>query len=187
MTRSGKMENYVLQQLDKPTTGRGVRLQYQHKALSDPSKPWLWKKGSLSFWNQIELQLQQAVQKNAATPKELAQLEKLGWRITKLWHEGGPVTQDGFAMLFQMLWGHYEPDHGQALLTYAKQQRELHQQTSTQADAETYKAWLAQASMKGHQGLFRSLKQEEQPFLRPFQQLPREERMAQRMQQWGEI
>ena len=52
---------------------------------------------------------------------------------------------------------------------------------------ETYREWLAKASLKGHRGLFRSLKQDKQPFLRPYQQLPREERMAKRMQQWGDI
>ena len=90
-------------------------------------------------------------------------------------------------MLYQMLWGQFEPDHGQALLSYAKQQRELHQQQSTMAETETYREWLSQASLKGHRGLFRSLKKDEQPYLRPFQQLPREERMQQRIQQWGAI
>ena len=61
-------------------------------------------------------------------------------------------------LLYQMLWGQYEPDHGQALLNYARQQRELHQQQSATAETETYREWLAQASLKGHRGLFRSLR-----------------------------
>ena len=127
------------------------------------------------------------VQKKAIHPNELAQLQKLGWHIAKHWHEEGQVTQEGFVVLYQMLWGQYEPDHGQALLSYAKQQRELRQQQSTMAETETYREWLSQASLKGHRGLFRSLKKDEQPYLRPFQQLPREERMQQRIQQWGAI
>ena len=79
------------------------------------------------------------VQKKAIHPNELAQLQKLGWHIAKHWHEEGQVTQEGFVVLYQMLWGQYEPDHGQALLSYAKQQRELRQQQSTMAETETYR------------------------------------------------
>ena len=183
----GKIEAYVLQHLDKPATGRGTRLQFQQKPLSDPSKPWIWKKGSLSYWNQMELRLQQVLQKKTMHPADLAQLQKLGWHINQHWHDEGPIELEGFQVLFQMLWGHFEPEHGQALLMYAKQQRELHFQSSTAADTETYREWLANATLKRHRGLFRSLKQEEQPFLRPFQQLPREERMEQRTQQWTAI
>ena len=52
-----KIERYVLQNLDKPT--RGTKLNYVQKPLADPSKPWLWRKGVLAFWSQIELRLQQ--------------------------------------------------------------------------------------------------------------------------------
>ena len=43
------------------------------------------------------------------------------------------------------------------------------------------------ASKKGCRGLFRSLKKDEMPYIRPFQHLPRQERMAQREAQWGKI
>ena len=135
----------------------------------------------------MELRLQQVLQKKTMHPADLAQLQKLGWHINQHWHDEGPIELEGFQVLFQMLWGHFEPEHGQALLMYAKQQRELHFQSSTAADTETYREWLANATLKRHRGLFRSLKQEEQPFLRPFQQLPREERMEQRTQQWTAI
>lgn len=62
----GKIENCALQNLDNPTKGRGVKLQLQQKPLSDPSKPWLWKKGSLSYWNQMELRLQQVAHRDPA-------------------------------------------------------------------------------------------------------------------------
>ena len=57
-----RIERYVLQQLDEPTTGRGIRLQYVNRPLHDVSKPWIWKRGSLAFWNQMEVRLQQLLQ-----------------------------------------------------------------------------------------------------------------------------
>ena len=62
-----------------------------------------------------------------------------------------------------------------------------YQATSFAAETEMYREWLAKASLKGHRGLFRCLKKDEHPFLRPFQTLPRQERMEKRVQQWSEI
>ena len=42
-----RIERYVLQQLDTPTLGRGVTLQFVQRPLHDASKPWLWERGSL--------------------------------------------------------------------------------------------------------------------------------------------
>ena len=44
-----RIERYVLQQLEQPTMGRGLKLQYVNRPLHDASKPWIWKRGSLAF------------------------------------------------------------------------------------------------------------------------------------------
>ena len=85
-----------------------------------------------------------------------------------------------------MIWSQPEPEHLQVLLQHTKAQRELHQSISFAAETEMYREWLAKTSLKGHRGLFRRLKKEEQAFQGPFQQLPRQERME-KMQQWSEI
>ena len=86
-----------------------------------------------------------------------------------------------------MLWHQHGDEHIHVLLNYTKKQRELHQQTSMQQETEEYRQWLAQASHKGCKGLFRTLKKDELPYQRPFQNVPREERMGKRVNQWGAI
>ena len=51
------------------------------------------------------------------------------------------------------------------------------------ANSEEYKTWLAQAHSKGLRGLFRSLRQKDIPWQRPFQDLPLWERLQARRDQ----
>ena len=182
-----RIERFVLQQLDKPTTGRGTTLQYVHRPIADPSKPWLWRKGSLAFWGQIEIRLQRLLRQSQREPRHQTGLQKLGWHIDENWHPDAPVTCEGYMMLFEMLWHQHGDEHIHVLLNYTTRQRELHQQESFQQETEEYRQWLAQATQKGCRGLYRTLKKDELPYMRPFQDQPRSERMAKRVQQWGDI
>ena len=73
-----RIERYVLQQLDSPSGGRGLTLQYVQRPIHDASKPWFWKKGSLAYWNQIELRLQQLLHQDHREAIHQTQLQKLG-------------------------------------------------------------------------------------------------------------
>ena len=84
-------------------------------------------------------------------------------------------------------WHQHGDEHIHVLLNYTTKQRELHQQDSFQQETEENRQWLTQATQKGCRGLFRTLKKDELPYLRPFQDLPRGERMPKRVQQWGDI
>ena len=97
------------------------------------------------------------------------------------------VSCQGFRMLFDMLWHQHGDEHIHVLLNCAQMQRELHQAESFQRETEEYRQWLTQASQAGCRGLFRTLKKDELPFLRPFQEVAREQRMAKRLEQWGAI
>ena len=182
-----RIERYVMQNLDKPAEGRGTRLQFQLKPLSDPSKAWLWKKGSMAFWGQVEVRLQQIQHRPWYLLGYQQHLAQLSWHIEQHWHQEGNNTLHNYKMLFDMIWNQPEPEHFAVLLQHTKEQRELHQATSFAAETEQYREWLAKATLKGHRDLFRCLKKDEQPFLRPFQQYPRKERMEKRVHQWGEI
>lgn len=96
----GRIERYVLQNLDKPTVGRGTHLQYQKRPVCDPSKAWLWKKGSLAHWNQLEVRLQQQLHREPHLRGDLPQLDKLGWHIDQHWHEEAAVTKESYKMLY---------------------------------------------------------------------------------------
>ena len=76
-----------------------------------------------------------------------------------------------------MLWGHIDDEHVRVLLQYTQQVRELHQQQAIDQETQAYREWLVKASQKGCRGLYRSLKRDEMPYLRPFQDKPRHERM----------
>lgn len=182
-----KIERYVLQQIETPTLGRGTSLSYVQKPLADASKPWLWKKGTLAFWSQVEIRLQQHMHRAHKQEAIMQHLERLGWHIEAHWHSDAQMTLDGFKLLYQMLWRNHDNEHVQVLLQAVKQQWSLQQQTVFDQEAQEYRTWLNAASLKGCRGLFRALKKDELPYVRPFQDLPRQERMEKRIQQWGEI
>ena len=182
-----RIERYVLQQLEEPTTGRGLTLQYINRPLHDASKPWIWKRGSLAYWNQMEVRLQQLLQQTNREPRFQTHLQKLGWKIEDNWHPDAPLTCEGFRLLFEMLWHQHDEEHIFVLLKFARQLRDLHQAESFQKETEEYRQWLTQAAQQGCRGLFRTLKKDEMPFMRPFQELPRVQRMPKRVEQWGAI
>ena len=182
-----RIERYALQQLDNPTLGRGTTLKFVQRPLNDASKPWLWKRGSMAYWGQIEVRLQQLLHNTDRAPRHQSQLQKLGWHIHTHWHPDSAHKMEGFLSLFEMLWHNHGDEHIYVLLEQAKTQRELHQATSFQAETEEYRQWLATATATGCRGLFRTLKKDELPYMRPFQHLPRLERMPKRIEQWGEI
>ena len=182
-----KIERYVLQQLENPKLGRGTQLTYITKPLTDPSKPWLWRKGGQAFWAQIEVRLQQHLHRPQWDTSKLHHLQKLGWHLEEHWNGEAKVTLEGFRMLFNMLWTNHDEEHLQVLLKFAKEQRELHSAESLAVETEIYRTWMSKAAEKGCRGLYRSLEKDEMPYQRPFQGQPRTERMASRLQQWGTI
>ena len=181
-----KIERYVLHQHDRPRYGRGTQLQYIQKPLADPSKPWIWKRGALAFWAQIEVRLQHLRRANKASAV-MQHLDRLGWHVQDHWHPDANVTLDGFMLLYHMLNKEHDDEHVQVLLKFSKEQWKLHQETTFSTETQEYRNWMNAASKKGCRGLFRTLKQDEMPYIRPFQHLPRQERMAQRETQWGKI
>ena len=182
-----KIERYVLQQHTTPSYGRGTTLNYVQKPLNDPSKPWLWKKGSLAYWSQLEIRLQQHMHRKNSEDRQMHHLERLGWHVDRNWHPESNMTLEGFKLLFQMLWKNHDVEHIQVLLQAVKQQWELHQKHVFDTETQEYRSWMQAASLSGCRGLFRTLKKDEMPYARPFQDLPRTERMQHRLQQWGEI
>lgn len=152
-----KIERYVLQNLDQPTYGRGTNLQYVQKPLVDPSKPWLWRKGVLAFWSQIELRLQQHLRRTSKAEADMHHLEKLGWHVPQHWHPDDAVTLDGFMLLYNMLSGEHDNEHIRVLLKFVKSQWALHQDTVFHTETQEYRKWMNAASQKGGRGLYRTM------------------------------
>lgn len=143
--------------------------------------------GAQAFWAQIEVRLQQHLHRSDWDQSKLHRLQKLGWHQSDNWHHDAKVTMDGFRMLFDMLWTNHDAEHIQVLLKFAKEQRTLRTEESFAVETEQYRLWVNKATEKGCRGLYRTLKRDETPYLRPFQNLPRTERVDMRLQQWGTI
>ena len=67
------------------------------------------------------------------------------------------------------------------------QEQELAQQQLLSSTNHEFREWLEKAHDKGLKGLFRSLRQKDHSWQRPFQDLPHTQRIQAREQQWGEI
>ena len=58
-----------------------MELTYIQKPLADPGRPWIWKRGTLAFWAQMEIRLQQHLHRPQGDQGVMHHLEKLGWHI----------------------------------------------------------------------------------------------------------
>lgn len=66
-----RMERFSLQQLESPKLGKGSCLDMQHGPIQDVTKPWVWQRGSQSFWGQVEVRLQQLLTRPSSADKLL--------------------------------------------------------------------------------------------------------------------
>ena len=82
------------------------------------------------------------------------------------------MTQEGFMLLFQMLWKSHDTEHIAVLLQAVKQQWELNQQQIFDHESQEYRSWLQTATKQGCRGLCRTLRRDEMPYARPFQECP---------------
>lgn len=101
-------------------------------------------------------------------------------------HASENMSQD----LFKALLGHWieHPENEPLELRriIAEEKQPAHKKLFSTANEE-YQLWLEKAHEKGLRGLFRSLRQRDVPWQRPFQSMPVEERQRAREDQWGSI
>lgn len=112
----------------------------------------------MAFWGQIEVRLQQHLDKQRGEHKHLAHVQKLERYLAEHWHPDTTVTFEGFHMLYQMLWGQHDEEHVHVLLQYAQHQRELHEAESFEHETQQCREWMAKATKQGCRGLFCTLK-----------------------------
>ena len=85
-------------------------------------------------------------------------------------------------------WVKFRDPHAADLVlhTIAHQVKEA-QQAANDENHLQYKEWLKQGEAKGLKGLFRSLKSSELAWERPYRTLAPDQRMTQRLHDWGEL
>ena len=103
-------------------------------------------------------------------------------------HWVGPPTW-GQLMDTSHHWLKYRDPHAADLVLHTlEHQLQAAQQAAANDESHLqYKAWLKQGEAKGLKGLFRSLKSSELAWERPYRQLPPEDRMTQRLHDWGQL
>ena len=101
-------------------------------------------------------------------------------------HASDELDQEGFrtALVQWMENTHQDPQSLQDVVMVQEHQAHI---GLALANTDEYKTWLSQAHSKGLRGLFRSLRQKDTPWQRPFQDLPLQERVQARQEQWGAI
>ena len=175
-------EKYLCQTLQKPTTGRGSNIRLFQAPLIDSSKPQVWKKGSAAYWERMGVRINVAQHKRH--PSVLHDLRQMLERLAH--HASKQLDQPHFVeRLTQWTFGAaIDPAELQATV---HQEQERAQQQLLSATNHEFREWLEKAHDKGLRGLFRSLRQKDHCWKRPFQDIPHTQRIPAREQQWGEI
>ena len=117
-------------------------------------------------------------------PGLLQDLKEMATRIPH--HASKGLDQQDFEeQLLQWIFGgNQAPDD---LLHIVQQEQQLAQEQLLSATNHEFREWLEKAHDKGLRGLFRSLRQKDHAWQRPFQDLPSTSRIEAREQQWGAV
>ena len=179
-------EQYLLQEHPWAAQGRGATLQVVTKPLIPTKATTTWKRGKPAFWEQLKVRFQLAMKQAANTTAG-----PIRGFLTALQdapkHWVGPPTW-GQLMDTSHHWVKFRDPHAADLVlhTIAHQVKEA-QQAANDENHLQYKEWLKQGEAKGLKGLFRSLKSSELAWERPYRTLAPDQRMTQRLHDWGEL
>ena len=175
-------EKYLTQGLHQPITGRGSRISLLQAPLASSTKPRVWKKGSAAFWEKFGARLNLAA--HGRYPGILQDLKDMLQRIPQ--HASKELDQPHFEeQLLQWIFGGLHlPEQLQQIIQH---EQDLAQAQMMSATNHEFREWLEKAHDKGLRGLFRSLRQKDHAWQRPFQSLPSTQRTEAREQQWGSI
>ena len=175
-------EKYLTQHLTRPVTGRGSQIQLRLAPLASSTKPRVWKKGSAAFWEKLGIKINLA--QHGRYPGLLQDLKDMATRISQ--HASQDLDCHSFEeRLLQWIFGG-DPDPSD-LLQRVQHELQLAQEQLLSATNHEFREWLEKAHDKGLRGLFRSLRQKDHAWQRPFQDLPSTSRIHAREQQWGDI
>ena len=150
--------------------------------LINASKPQVWKKGSAAFWGKMGFRIDVAQHKRH--PGVLRDLRQMLERLPQ--HASKELDQRHFAeQITQWTFG-AASDHAD-LQQIVHQEQQLAQQQLLSSTNHEFREWLEKAHDKGLRGLFRSLRQKDHCWQRPFQDIPHTQRIQAREQQRGQI
>ena len=179
-------EEYVLQNMEYPQKGRGRLLAINNVAKIQVGGHGMWKRGAMAFWGQCASIFQSYRTHSGNHPGYRKSFERMLWVVDKHW-QGEMTDMQAFQEKAQDVLNSWEPSKANIV-----EQLILHQEQEAKAvtldeEAEQYREWLKKGFSQGYRALFRTLKKDQVPYLRPFQQCSVEEKIQMRTKQWKEI
>ena len=138
-------ENYVLQNLNEPKKGRGSYLALEMKPLPVTKAITPWKKGDLAYWGQFQSILAHVASRGKLTPQAQVHLKAKAADLDRRWQEVHG-KEDFVAALETLLDGQGLP------MTLLIQGADANQDFAKKV------ALGHQSTLKGHSGIYRSLK-----------------------------
>ena len=174
-------EQFNLQRLREPKQGRGWYLALEHKPLplSKPLTPW--KKGDLAYWGQFCSLLQHIASKPYMSAGTMNHLRAKTADLHMRWQNVHGL-EDFTAGVEMLIAGESTPLT--LLIQGAECNKEFAKKLALEQQAGEYQQWLSQAKLKGHSGIYKCLKAPDCVHVRPFRDVPIQQRQTLREQQW---
>ena len=174
-------EQFVLQRLNEPKMGRGWYLALENKPLpvSKPLTPW--KKGDLAYWGQFSSLLQHIATKMSVGVGMLDHLRAKRTDLDVRWQEVHGL-EDFKVGIDALIEG--DPTPITLLIKGAECNKEFAKKLAIEQQSSDFQQWLAQAQLRGHSGIYRCLKAPDNVHVRPFRNVPVQQRQTLREQQW---
>ena len=166
-------EQYVLQNLTEPRQGRGWYLAFE-KPLPTTKPLTPWKKGDL-------VEKTGVASKGRLTANSLVHLKAKAEDLDRRWQE--VHGKEAFvAALETLVSGESWPLT--LLIKGAEANRDFAKKLALEQQFKEFQVWLAQAFLRGHSGIYRSLKAPDAVHVRPFRTVPVQDRQQMREKQW---
>ena len=150
--------------------------------LVDQTKSQVWKKGHVAFWEKMKVRVN--VVHQSQHPRVAQDLLNMLEAVSQ--HASDGMSQDLFTALLKH-WIQRPTNEPLEIRRIIAEEEQLAHKAIFHTSSEEYKLWLEKAHQKGLRGLFRSLRQKDVPWQRPFTHLPLAERQQARQAQWEDI
>lgn len=176
-----RAEQYTLQNLTDPKMGRGWYLAIELKPLP-PTRPLTpWRRGDLAYWGQFSSLLSHSESKGKVSTAAMMHLKAKAADLPMRWQNiHGDV--EFCAALEALVSGESMPLT--VLVRGAEANYDFAKKAVLQQQSHEYQAWLSQASLRGQSGIYKCLKAPDVVHVRPFRNVPAQDRQQLREQQW---
>ena len=148
-------EQYALQNLHEPRRGRGWSLALEIKPLAKTKPLTPWKKRDLAYWGQFCSLLQHVASKRHIATGTMVHLKAKAADLQIRWQDLQGLV-DFQAGLEALINGDATPLT--LLIKGAECNKDQAQKIALGWQADEYRAWLSQATLRGQSGIYRCLK-----------------------------